>query len=229
MDGNPLERYRDFLDIVEFEQLLQAVQRPLPAAIRINTLKITVDKARRNWPAWYDWQVRPVPFCGAGWQVTGESIAQTLEHKMGFYYIQDAASMLPVEIFSFEQDEPLILDMTAAPGGKTAHLVCKTGDQGLVIANDANGRRISPLRAKLQDWGAMNVAIANYPGEQFGGWFPETFDKVLLDAPCSGESLRMAERRKMQPVSAKERQALHRRQVELLLSAFRALKPRPPY
>ena len=66
---------------------------------------------------------------------------------------------------------------------------------------------------------------ANYPGERFGSWFPVTFDKVLLDAPCSGESLRTAERRKTQPVSAKERQALHRRQVELLDSAFRALKP----
>lgn len=225
MNPGSLERYRNLLSTIEFEQLQQAVQCPLSSAIRINTLKITVDEARRAWSAWYGWQVQPVPFCDAGWQVTGRDVAQTLEHKMGFYYIQDAASMLPAEMFSFEQDGSLILDMAAAPGGKTTHLVCKTGDRGLVVANDANGRRIPPLRAKLQDWGAMNVAIANYPGEQFGSWFPETFDKVLLDAPCSGESLRTAERRRMQPVSTNERQALHRRQVELLVSAFRALKP----
>jgi 16S rRNA (cytosine1407-C5)-methyltransferase len=220
-----LERYRDLLSAAEFEQLLQAVQRPLPSAIRINTLKIPVDDARRTWPAWYGWQVQPVAFCGTGWQVIGESISQTLEHKMGFYYIQDAASMLPGEMFGFEQDEPLVLDMAAAPGGKTTHLVCRTGDRGLVVANDANHRRIPPLCAKLQDWGAMNAAITNYPGERLGSWFPEAFDKVLLDAPCSGESLRTAERRKMQPVSAKERQALHRQQVDLLVGAFRALKP----
>jgi 16S rRNA (cytosine1407-C5)-methyltransferase len=263
MDGNPLDRYRSLLSEAEFEQLLQAVQRPLPSAIRINTLKIAVDAAYRTWPAWYGWQVRPVPFCGAGWQVTGESIAKTLEHKMGFYYIQDAASMLPAEMFdcgsfrdtssasilspskdaghkdaSWHKSHPstssgcseenageLVLDMAAAPGGKTTHLTCRMGDRGLVIANDANHRRIPPLRAKLQDWGAVNAAITTYPGEQFGSWFPEIFDKVLLDAPCSGESLRAAERRKMQPVSAKERQALHRRQVDLLVSAFRALKP----
>jgi 16S rRNA (cytosine1407-C5)-methyltransferase len=225
MNSGSLDRYRDLLSAAGFEQLLQAVQRPLPSAIRINTLKIDADDALDTWPAWYGWQVQPVAFCEAGWQVTGESIAQTLEHKMGFYYIQDAASMLPAEMFGFEQDGSLILDMAAAPGGKMTHLMCKTGDRGLIIANDANRRRIPPLRAKLQDWGAMNVSIANYPGEQFGSWFPETFDKVLLDAPCSGESLRTAERRKMQPVSDNERQALHRRQVELLVSAFRALKP----
>jgi 16S rRNA (cytosine1407-C5)-methyltransferase len=208
--NDSLERYRDLLDAAEFEQLLQAVQRPLPSAIRINTLKIAVDDARRTWPAWCGWQVRPITFCETGWRVTGGDIARTLEHKMGFYYIQDAASMLPAEMFGFERDEPLVLDMAAAPGGKTTHLACKMGDRGLVVANDASARRIPPLRFKLQDWGAMNTAITNYPGERFGDWFPETFDEVLLDAPCSGESLRTAERRKMQPVSTNEPQARRR-------------------
>jgi 16S rRNA (cytosine1407-C5)-methyltransferase len=226
MDSVPLERYRSLLGAGEFEQLLQAVQRPLPSAIRINTLKITVADARRTWPDWYGWQVQPVPFCDPGWQVTGEDIAKTLEHRMGFYYVQDAASMLPVEMFSFGGEvAPLVLDMAASPGGKTTHLACKTGDRGLVIANDANGRRIPPLRFKLQDWGAMNVAVVSYPGERFGEWFPDAFDKVLLDAPCSGESLRTADRRRMRPVSDKERQALHQRQLELLASALRAVKP----
>jgi 16S rRNA (cytosine1407-C5)-methyltransferase len=225
MDSNPLDRYRDILGAAEFERLLQAVQRPLPSAIRVNTLKTTVKDALDTWPAWYGWQVQPVAFCGTGWQVVGEDIAKTLEHKMGFYYVQDAASMLPVELFSFEHDELLVLDMAAAPGGKTTHLACKMGDRGLVVANDANGRRIPPLRAKLQDWGAINAAITNYPGERFGGWFPDTFDKVLLDAPCSGESLRTAERRRARPVSARERHALRQRQLELLVGAFQALKP----
>ncbi len=261
MDGAPLEQYCNLLSAAEFEQLLQAVQRPLPSAIRINTLKITVADARRTWPDWYGWQVQPVPFCDAGWQVTGEDTAKTLEHRMGFYYVQDAASMLPAEVFDFGglrnassagtlslskgatlvnphpstgsgclkpldiETGLLVLDMAASPGGKTTHLVCKTGDRGLVIANDANGRRIPPLRFKLQDWGAMNVAVASYPGERFGEWFPDTFDKVLLDAPCSGESLRTADRRRMRPVSDRERQALHQRQLELLASALRAVKP----
>ncbi len=269
MNPGSLDRYRDLLSAAEFEQLLQAVQRPLPSAVRINTLKIAADDARHTWPAWYGWQVQPVAFCETGWQVTGGDVAKTLEHKMGFYTIQDAASMLPAEMFDFGDSqnidpastlsvtsassvepskgaastnshpstgsgclEPfhdetglLILDMAAAPGGKTTHLACKMGDRGLVVANDANHRRIPPLRAKLQDWGAINAAITNYPGERFGGWFPDTFDKVLLDAPCSGESLRTAERRRARPVSARERQALRQRQLDLLVGAFQALKP----
>jgi 16S rRNA (cytosine1407-C5)-methyltransferase len=258
-----LERYRGLLSAAEFEQLLQAVQRPLPAAIRVNTLKTTVKDALDTWPAWYAWQVQPVPFCETGWQVTGEDIAKTLEHKMGFYYVQGAASMLPAELFDFgnsrntssasilslskdarhenapwhkphpstssgcseENAGELILDMAAAPGGKTTHLVCKTGDRGLIVANDASARRIPALRARLQDWGAMNAVVTNYPGERFGIWFPETFDKVLLDAPCSGESLRTAERRRARPVSTRERQALRQRQLKLLVSALQTLRP----
>jgi 16S rRNA (cytosine1407-C5)-methyltransferase len=208
-------------------QLVQALGRPLPPALRVNTLKITTDEARRLWPAQYGWQVRAVPFCATGWQVTGhtQDLSQTLEYKMGFYYIQDAASMLPVELFHLDRTPPLVLDMAASPGGKTTHLTCKLQDRGLVIANDSSAGRMAALRSNLQHWGATCTVVSNYPGERFGRWFPEVFDQVLLDAPCSGESLRTAERRKSRPVSDKRREALKRQQIRLLTSAFEALKP----
>jgi 16S rRNA (cytosine1407-C5)-methyltransferase len=228
-DGSSvLERYRGFLTPAEMARLVEAVQRPLSPALRVNTLKIDVDQARRLWPEWYGWQIRPVPFCAAGWQVMGQpqDLGFTLEHKMGFYYIQDAASMLPVELFHFDEvSRPLVLDMAASPGGKTTHLACKLKDRGLVVANDVNTGRIAALRSNLQSWGTMSTAITHYPGERLGEWFPECFDQVLLDAPCSGEGLRTAERRKSRPVSAKGRRMLHHRQVRLLTCAFQALKP----
>lgn len=222
-----LEPYRDQLSPTEMTRLVQAIQRPLPPAIRVNTLKIAVDKARRLWPNWYGWEIRPVPFCADGWQITqhDQHISKTLEHKMGLYYIQDAASMLPVELFHLDQTPSLTLDMAASPGGKTTHLTCKLQDQGLVIANDSSTGRMTALRSNLQHWGATCAVVTNYPGERFGSWFPEVFDKVLLDAPCSGESLRAAERRKSQPVSAKRRGTLQGQQIRLLTSALQALKP----
>ncbi len=222
-----LQEYGDHLSPADVAQLAQAIQRPLPLAIRINTLKISVKEARHLWPECYGWETRPAPFCAEGWQITKheQPISKTLEHNAGFYYIQDAASMLPVELFQPDTKAPsLILDMAASPGGKTTHLVCKTKDQGLIIANDSSARRMAALRSNLQRWGATCSAVSNYPGEHFGNWFPGVFDKVLLDAPCSGESLRTAERRKSQPVSAKRRKTLQQQQIRLLTSAFKALK-----
>jgi 16S rRNA (cytosine1407-C5)-methyltransferase len=221
-----LEHYRQFLGAAEIARLVEALERPRLPAIRVNTLKIGVEEARRTWPEWYGWTVQPVPFCAAGWQVLAQDqpLGHTLEYDMGFYYIQDAASMLPVEMFG-DDDAPLILDMAAAPGGKTTHLASRFGDRAVIVANDTSASRITGLRSNLQTWGVMGALVTSYPGERFGRWFPETFDKVLLDAPCSGDTLRVTTGRRTRTVSDRERQALCQRQGALLLSAFQAVRP----
>jgi 16S rRNA (cytosine1407-C5)-methyltransferase len=224
---NRLEKYQHRLSADQFDQLQRSIARPLAPALRINTLKIDLDTAQSTWPDWYGWQTRSIPFCSTGWQISGNdrALSQTIEHRTGFYYIQDAASMLPAEMFDYSSsDWPLVLDMAASPGGKTTHLVSKINDRGLVIANDSSSGRIPGLRSNLHSWGAMSIALTSYPGEKFGEWFPDTFDKVLLDAPCSGESLRTAERRATRFVSDKERLGLQRRQINLLTSALQAVK-----
>jgi 16S rRNA (cytosine1407-C5)-methyltransferase len=115
--------------------------------------------------------------------------------------------------------------MAASPGGKTTHLVSKTGDQGLVIANDSSHSRITALRLVLQTWGAASSVVTSFPGEKFGDWFPDTFDRVLLDAPCSMHNLRSSDSHPVRPISDKERTSLAVRQAHLLASAFMAVKP----
>lgn len=136
--------------------------------------------------------------------------------------------MLPVELFAAPtppvNELPLILDLAAAPGGKTTHLVSRWKDCALVLANDSSAGRLPALCAALQDWGAINAAVTCFPGERFGTWFPETFDRVLLDAPCSMEHLRPGEPQPHRPISSRERQGLAQRQLRLLVSAFQALK-----
>jgi 16S rRNA (cytosine1407-C5)-methyltransferase len=226
LDEETLERYRHLLAPVEFEKLRQAVMRPPVPAIRINTLKTTIAEAEATWPGRYGWDIEPVAFCRSGWRIVagGDELARTPEYRTGGYYIQEAASMLPAELFELEGGE-LALDLAAAPGGKTTHLVSRMGDRGLVIANDSSAGRIGPLRTNLQDWGATNTAITKALGELWGGWFPERFDRVLLDAPCSGQSLRTAERHRSRPVSDKERDALQAQQIRLLASGFQTLRP----
>jgi 16S rRNA (cytosine1407-C5)-methyltransferase len=76
----------------------------------------------------------------------------------------------------------------------------------------------------LQNWGAANTAVTAFPGEKFGAWFPECFDRVLLDAPCSMENLRSSESHPMRPISNRERQGLAQRQARLLASALQAAR-----
>ncbi len=221
-----LERFRPLLDEASFAALLRELQQPLSPALRMNPLK-TQPRDIHHLAARYGWELAPVPFCSSGWWVTSAAapVSQTLEHRMGHYYIQDAASMLPAELFDLSPDErPLILDMAASPGGKTTHLVSRTLDRGLVIANDSGLERTTALRLVLQTWGAVNVAVTRFPGEKFGRWFPETFDRVLLDAPCSMQSLRSTESHPMRAISPREQSTLARRQASLLASALAAVK-----
>jgi 16S rRNA (cytosine1407-C5)-methyltransferase len=221
-----LERYDHFLDPGERARLREALEQPRLPAIRVNTLKIGIEQARQIWPERYGWTVQPVPFCAAGWQIVSQEqpIGDTLEFQNGYYYIQDAASMLPAEMFG-DHEAPLILDLAAAPGGKTTHLASRYADRGVILANDSSAKRITALRANLQNWGVFGALVTNYPGERLGRWFPETFDRVLIDAPCSGDTLRITTGRKTRTVSDREHGALCQRQEALLLSAFQAVRP----
>lgn len=134
--------------------------------------------------------------------------------------------MLPVELFSpLKVTDPLTLDLAASPGGKTTHLVASQNDAGLVVANDSSQGRIQALKIVLQRWGATNTAVTRFPGEKFGAWFQNTFDRVLIDAPCSMQGLRVADSHESRPVTEKESRALAQRQIALLSSALQAVKP----
>ena len=128
-----LARYRGLLGEAEFAKMLAALAQPLPQALRANPLKVDPQQAMADWCERYGWQVQPVPFCLTGWQILAADIppSTTIEFHLGQYYIQDAASMLPAELFDFSGLEaPLILDLAAAPGGKTTHLISRSGDRG---------------------------------------------------------------------------------------------------
>jgi 16S rRNA (cytosine1407-C5)-methyltransferase len=218
---------RGLLPREEFEQLLEELKQPLMSAVRANRLRENPQDLIDTLSKSYGWQVKGVPYCPSGWFVEAgdSSISHAIEHRLGFYYIQDAASMLPVELFDIDPaGEPLILDMAASPGGKTTHLVDRTMDRGLVIANDSSSDRITALRLVLQGWGAANIAVTHFPGEYFGSWFPELFDRILLDAPCSMQNLRSTESHPMRTITAGERSRLAKRQASLLDSAIRAVK-----
>ncbi len=193
---------------------------------RVNTLKARFDQDWPKWSEWYGWEwASEVPFCPTAMDVVAFETppGRTLEHADGYYFVQDASSTLPVELFD-DHPAPLVLDMAAAPGGKTTHLISRYQDRGLVLANDSSARRLGALQANLQRWSGFGTLVTNFPGERFGRWYPETFDRVLLDAPCSGETLWPGSGGRGRGVSEKERARLCTRQIVLLSAAVEALK-----
>ncbi|NPV57151.1 MAG: hypothetical protein HPY76_10840 [Anaerolineae bacterium] len=213
----------------EYRLLLEELARPLLPALRLNPLLLDdPGAALAGWAQRYGWETRPVPFCPNGyWLAAQEQPASaTIEHRLGYFYLQDAASMLPVELFDLADlpPEPLALDMAASPGGKTTHLTARLGDRGLVFANDASRDRLTALKLVLQNWGSLSAAVTAFPGEKFGLWLPETFDAVLLDAPCSMQGLRATSAHPLRPITAREQSGLALRQFRLLESALRTAR-----
>jgi 16S rRNA (cytosine1407-C5)-methyltransferase len=225
---NPLAWAQAYLNADEYQELLDTFEQPLDISIRINTLKSDPKKAIAKWCAAYGWKAEPIPFCPAGFWIKSFDVppAATIEHRLGYFYIQEAASMLPPELFNFSGiKNPIVLDMAASPGGKATHLTMLTGDNGLVIANDGNRQRITALQIVLGNWGAAAQAVTCLPGEGFGDLTPDTFDAVLLDAPCSMQGLRTAESHTPKPITQGEIDSLAARQMRLLESALLAVKP----
>jgi 16S rRNA (cytosine1407-C5)-methyltransferase len=223
--SDQLERFRSLLLPGEFDKLVKIIDQPITPSLRINPLKAT-PSAANDLSEKYGWEISQIPFCSSGFRVMtneGPSLSETIEYKNGWYYIQEASSMLPVELFSISNAEDMLtLDLAASPGGKTTHLVSRMDDQGLILANDSSQGRIQALKIVLQNWGAENSAITRFPGESFGQWFPETFDRVLIDAPCSMQGLRTTETHPPRPVTTSETRHLAQRQAGLLASAIQA-------
>jgi 16S rRNA (cytosine1407-C5)-methyltransferase len=219
-------RFKDILNKDDLQRLLAVQSLPLPTGIRLNSLKVDPDEAIQTLASRYGWVTQPVPFCDTGWTIieSDTSPGMTIEHRMGQYYIQDVASMVPVSLFDVQTNHPLVLDMAASPGGKTTHLIDRTQDRGFIIANDSSQSRIPALRSVLAAWGGINQIVTNYPGEAFGDWFPETFDLILLDAPCSMENLRPTPNHPLRETTGDERLRLQERQILLLTSGLKALK-----
>ena len=104
----------------------------------------------------------------------------------GKFYMQSLSSMVPALILEPKQNET-ILDMTAAPGSKTSQIAMLMKNQGKIVANELDKLRFERLKYNLEKQGAKIVEAINYRGESLWKRYPETFDRILLDAPCSGE------------------------------------------
>lgn len=215
---------------LSFDDFIAACQRPLRRSIRINTLKISVaDFLQLVAP--YQWQLTPVPWCPEGFWIerTDEEalpLGSTAEHLSGLFYIQEASSMLPVTALFADDNHPqTVMDVAAAPGSKTTQIAARMDNQGAILANEFSASRVKVLHANLSRCGISNVALTHFDGRVFGAALPESFDAILLDAPCSGEGVVRKDPDALKNWSAESNLEIATTQRELIDSAFHALRP----
>ena len=172
-----VERYESLTD---FEEFKEASLREQKKSIRVNTLKVSVGELKKR----LGFKFKPVPWCKEGFWIDEQvyGLGNLPEHGLGYFYVQEASSMVPVEILKPKPGE-FVLDMAAAPGSKTTQLAAKMKNKGLLVANDADFSRMSSLNMNVQRSGITNCVTTLLQGRFFKGF---ELDRILLDAPCSG-------------------------------------------
>jgi len=176
-----VDRYSALTDFPKFKEYSL---KHLRKSIRINTLKIPVNKCKKRMEQ-QGFEMTQVPWCKEGFWIKGarRDVGNFPEHILGYIYGQESASMIPPVVLDPKPGD-FVLDMCAAPGSKTTQLAMYMKNQGLLLANDVDHKRIASLGINTQRCGLANHVITMMQGH----WFKKVnheFDKILVDAPCS--------------------------------------------
>ena len=176
------ERYEKLTDFEEFKKYSLSFLR---RSIRVNTLKISIDELKKRLET--KWNLQQIPWCKEGFYIEHikkerRDIGNLIEHSLGYFYIQVAASMIPPLVLEPKETD-IVLDMAASPGSKTTQIAAMMNNKGILIANDINAVRMKPLSLNIQRCGLTNCVVTMMYGQRFRNL---EFDKILLDAPCSG-------------------------------------------
>jgi len=156
----------------------------LRSTLRVNTLKISDKDIVRRLES-LGAKLEKIPFTKYGYFYEAKfSLGATSEYLQGYYYIQELASQLPVQALD-PMPGDIVLDMAASPGSKTTQIASWMENSGKIIALDIDSRRLSELRNNIERCGVKNVIIYKKDA-RFASDLKIEFDKVLLDAPCSG-------------------------------------------
>lgn len=207
-------KYQKLLGTEKADALFEAMNDDSKKAFRINTLKdtnkITYDLSN------------PVPQIKHAYY--GEVNGEDPEWVSGEVYSQDPAAMFPAAISKVKPGEK-VLDLCAAPGGKTTALGEQLQNEGLLVANEISGVRVKALRENIERWGITNALITNESPEKLSPVFPEFFDVILVDAPCSGEGMFRKNPEAIEYWSQDYVLTCQARQKDILNEAVKMLKP----
>lgn len=191
------------------------------AGLRVNTLKVTPDELQKIAPC----KLEQITWTEKGFYYDKEEKpAKHPYYYAGLYYIQEPSAMAPAAMLPIEEEDR-VLDLCAAPGGKSTELGAKLNRTGMLVSNDISASRAKALLKNIEINGIPNALIVNEAPHKLAENFPEFFDKILVDAPCSGEGMFRKE-----PAIIKNWEQYgvgyySKLQREILPSAIKMLKP----
>ncbi|REK65101.1 MAG: SAM-dependent methyltransferase [Brevibacillus sp.] len=205
----------------EYAAFAAGFDRPPSQGLRINPLKIDRERFVQLSP----FALEPVPWCPEGFRYAeGERPGKHPYHAAGLYYLQEPSAMSPAEALQVQPGET-VLDLCAAPGGKTTQLAAALRGQGLLIANEIHPVRAKALSENVERLGIANAIVTNETPERLAERFPRFFDRILVDAPCSGEGMFRKLPEAIDDWSPEKVAECHRIQQEILDAAAAMLKP----
>ena len=217
------ERYKDLLGD-SYDEYIKYSLSYAHKAIRVNTLKSTPEEIQDRLSN--DWELTPVPWIKEGFFIHYKhgkrfDIGNLEEHQLGYFYVQDPASMIPPLVLDPKPGD-FVLDLCSAPGSKTTQLAAMMENKGLLLAHDVDISRVKPLGLNLNRCGVHNTAVIVRANSKLP---QEYFDKVLVDAPCSGTGTIRRSLKTLLMWSPNLVKKLSRLQRQLVLQGYDALKP----
>lgn len=169
----------------EYDIYLKSFKEEAHHGLRVNSLKISP----KDFGELVTWNLEQVPWISKGFYYDGDlKPARHPWYYAGLYYLQEPSAMTPADILPIVPGD-CVLDLCAAPGGKSTELAAKLEGQGLLFSNDISSSRAKALLKNLELFGVENVLVASESPDKLVDYFPEFFDKILVDAPCSGEGM----------------------------------------
>ncbi len=211
-----LERMKDQLGD-EYPAFLESLERPRAVALRFNPLKGKMPEM--------DFVADPVPWEPCGYYYNPESRPGLhVYHEAGVYYLQEASAMSPVALLDPRPGE-WVLDLCAAPGGKSTQIAGRMSGEGFLLCNEFNPKRAKILSRNIERMGISNALVTNEHPENLAKRFSGMFDRVLIDAPCSGEGMFRKEEAAVTDWSPETVTMCARRQAEILSSGAAMVRP----
>lgn len=215
-----IENMKKQLPEDEWEAFFAVYARPPYKGLRVNALKISAAEFEKISP----FPLRPVPWAENGFYTDGEKTGAHAYHFAGLYYSQEPSAMCAAPLLDAKPGER-VLDLCSAPGGKGTQLAAAMKGEGILVLNEPVFSRAQILSRNVERLGVKNaVVLSEYP-ETLAEYFPEYFDKILVDAPCSGEGMFRKNAEEALSEWSEENVAMcAARQKEILDYAFRMLK-----